>query len=288
MKLSKIKIIAIAIFLLINAVLIGAYIINNKSSRSVRAEVMAEVGEILAAKNISVTADKFPIIPSNLPTYMSINAFGSKETIAAHLLGSDNFMSEPNRFLNDDASVVINGGHFIYRPLKLDEDDLKSLGKPQNFWAKRRAKAEIKAASLWSGKTKFMSSQKDKDSEQAIFKLYEVLGDYPVVDSGLVVWAGASESKEIADRTLITRIDGYNWLNTTYKKIPDSQARLKTLAEILIDCANSHNANNPLVITNIEFGYIAGERVPDIIEKELDIGIKISYDGGAFCLSAIK
>ena len=286
-KLTKIKIIIFAAFLLVNAFLIGAYIMNSKSSRAIRAEVLAEVGEILASKNITVTADIFPIIPAHLPLYMSKNELSNKENIAAHLLGTDNFMVEPNRFVNGDKAMTINGGHFSFYTCKLDEADIKLLGKPLDFWAKMKAKKAIKAANLWTSQTKFTSSKADSASKQIIVKLADYLDSYPVVDSSLVVWAGTTETKDKLTKTEITRIDGYNWLNTTYKKIPNSETKLKTLTEVLIDFADVHDANEHLIITGIEFGYIVGERVPEKVEREVDIGIKISYPDGAFCLSAI-
>jgi len=285
---SKIKIIIFAAFLLINAFLIGTYIIHSKTSRALRAEVLAECGEILKSKNITVTADEFPIIPSHLPLYMSQNALDTKETIASHLLGSDNFMVEPNRFQNGDKELTVNGGHFSFYLTKIDQENLKLLGKPQAFWAKAGAKKAIKSANLWTGKTKTIKVQPDNSSNQTIVKLSDKIEGYPVVDSLLIVWCGTDETKDIADKTVITRIDGYNWLNTTYKKIPGISAGLKSITEILKDFAATHDASEVLVINNIEFGYIVGERAGDIIEKQVDIGIKITYDGGAFCISAIK
>jgi len=288
MKLTKLKIIIFVAFLLVNAFLISAYIIHSKSSRAIRAEVLGEVGAILATKNIVVTADFFPVIPSHLPLYMSKNELSNKENIAAHLLGTDNFMVEPNHFKNGDKELTINGGHYSFFTGNIAQDDLQILSKPMDFWAKARTKKAIKAAGLWTSNTKFISTKPDSASKQTIVKLADYLDGYPVVDSSLVVWAGLCETKDISDKTVVTRIDGYNWLNTTYQKIPNSETKLKTLTEILIDFADIHDANEHLIITGIEFGYIVGERVPEIVEREVDIGIKISYPEGAFCLSAIK
>jgi len=286
--LRKIGITIIIVFILVNFILFGIYIVNSGTSRQVRASVMSSIGDTLSAANITITADKFPVLPATLPIYSATNALSDKTSIANAILGPSNYMLAPNQFENNNEDLIVNGGSFNYSPIGLDDNTLQKLIKPQTFFAELQAKSVLKQSNLWTSTSKFTATQNDANSKQTILTVSDMLGKYQVLDSYEKVWVGTDKTKDIRNRIIVTQINGYNWLNTTYKQEPDSDKRILSIAEVLTKFANSRTDSTPMTITEIDFGYLVGERAPDSKTVDTDIGLKIVTNQGVTFLSCLQ
>jgi len=285
--MTKIKIIIIALFLIANAIWIYMYISSSGASRTLRADTMAQIGQTLSDSGITVTADTFPVIPSSMPLYNATNELSDKQSIANMVLGSDNYMLEPDHFQTKTQDLVVDGGRLDFLPVILDADTTNLLVTPQSFWAKLKVKSAMKSAGLWTSKSAILSTENASDSKQLIATVSDKLDGYDVVDSYAKIWVGREKTKDITDTTIVTKISGFNWLDTTYTKIPNSDVQLMSLTDILTKYAQGHDKTQPLTITAVDFGYLVGERAPDVVTKQVDIGLKITTDQGVAYISAI-
>jgi hypothetical protein len=281
---TKLKIFVLTIFFIANAIFVSYYINTKNSSAEIKSDVMKSVQNVLSTKKITVSATEFPALPTALPLYLATNSLASKESIDELLLGSESVMLEPNYFQNSTGNLFVNGGKFDLYTISITNEMLDSFAFPSPIIAKNTAKKALKNLNLWSKFAKTTTITTDPEFK-SIVTVSDFIQKQPVLDSYIQVGIGVDEKRNSISKSLVTKISGRNWLNTTYAELPDSYQKILTLDTLLIKFAA--NQSNPMDISQINFGYYLGDREQQIKTLTTKLAICITANIGTFYVDAV-
>ncbi|MDR0930577.1 MAG: hypothetical protein LBM38_02375 [Clostridiales bacterium] len=268
---NKIKIALFILFIVANGLLISYYVANNQTG-FVNSNVINDAKRIMANKNITLENDKLPNLPKRANKYVASNGMATKQDIATHILGVDCVMLDVNVYQNDEYNMWINGCNYDILPTA---ESAPMVTKPLAA-AEKDCMEWLDTHGLKDKYTK--ASQVVLIPEESLVKcsFNKVLDGVPIVGAYINVWCNGNG---------VTKVEGRNWLNSTFEIT--SRDKILSVAELLVNFANSRSSTDALIINSVELVYYIPNRVAEKVSIEMVPALQINADNGIFYVNAI-